>query len=188
MFSASSADYTASCKDIFYMDIPYLRSQPVRHDASSDPNYSNAKVFTISQLKTKLESAFKVKLTGSPYDWIKTELGDGGYVAYVTIGGTVRVKGNDLRVALGLKSPKFEFVYQDSSDASGRMTVTSAAGHYLDTGATHATIYTSFTTTSSTSSETETDPTTITQDEIDLTYGPSDYTVDWTTGSTDSTG
>ena len=50
-------------------------------------------------------------MTGNPYDWIKLEYGDGGYVANAVIGGQVRVKGNELRTVLGLKSPKFEFVY-----------------------------------------------------------------------------
>ena len=160
MFSASSADYTASCKDIFFVDLPYLRSRPVKHDASSDPNYCSTKVFTVSQLKTKLETAFKVKLSGSPYDWMKLELGDGGYVAYATIGGKVRVKGNDLRVALGLKSPKFEYVYQTGSSATGVVAATTAPVVYADSSATHATIYTSFTTTTTTTTKTTTTTTT----------------------------
>lgn len=150
MFSASSADYTASCKDIFFIDLPYLRSRPVRHDASSDPNYYSTKVFTVGQLKTKLETAFKVKLSGSPYDWMKLELGDGGYVAYATIGGKVRVKGNDLRVALGLKSPKFEFVYEDGPSKYEVLAASTTPASYSDESATHAIIYTSFTTTTTT--------------------------------------
>lgn len=111
MFTASSGGATASCKDIFFMDIPYLVSSPVRHDDTVDPHYSSKKTFSVSALKTKLEKAYHVSLTGSPADWIQLELGDGGYVAYATIGGKVRVKGNALRGVLGLKSPKYGFVY-----------------------------------------------------------------------------
>lgn len=156
MFSASSADYTASCKDIFYLDIPYLRSQPVKHDASSDPNYNCTKVFTTAQLKSKLESAFHVKLSGTPYDWMKLEVGDGGYIAYVTIGGKVRVKGSDVRAALGLKSPKFEFVYQSGSTAPAVQTGTTASVTYADPSNTHANIIVKYTTTSATTTTTTT--------------------------------
>ena len=115
-FYASSGGATASCKDIFYADLPYLQSVPVRHDESSDPHYNSSKVFSASVLKSKLENTYHVSLSGNPYDWIQLEYGDGGYVAYAVIGGQVRVRGNDLRSVLGLKSPKFEYVYQPAAD------------------------------------------------------------------------
>ena len=66
MFYASSGGATASCKDIFFMDIPYLVSVPVEHDDTCDPYYSEATVFTTSRLKYLLESAYGVSLSGSP--------------------------------------------------------------------------------------------------------------------------
>ena len=118
MFYASSGGATASSKDIFFGDIPYLTSVTVRHDESSDPHYCCSKIYSSSELKFKLESLYHVTLTGNPYNWIQLEYGDGGYVAYAVIGGQVRVKGNDLRSVLGLKSPKFEFEYQSGASAS----------------------------------------------------------------------
>jgi len=106
-FYASSGGYTASCGDIFYGDIPYLISQPVKYDDSCDPNYDCSKVFSANELKTKLQNAYHVQLSNNPNEWIKLEYGDGGYVAYAVINGQVRVKGNELRTALGLRSPKF---------------------------------------------------------------------------------
>ena len=114
-FYASSGGATASCKDVFCADLPYLTSVPVRHDESSDPHFNSTKVFHADVLKSTLENTYHVTLTGNPYDWIQLEYGDGGYVAYAVIGGQVRVKGNDLRGVLGLKSPKFEFAYQAAS-------------------------------------------------------------------------
>lgn len=111
-FYASSGGATAACRDIFFQDLPYLPSVPVKHDESSDPHYNCSKVFSAATLKTTLENAYHVTLTGTPYDWIQLEYGDGGYVAYALIGGQVRVKGNELRSVLGLKSPKFVFDYQ----------------------------------------------------------------------------
>lgn len=151
MFSASSAGCTASSKDIFYQDLPYLRSHPVKHDESSDPHFNSTKVFSAAQLKSRLERAYKVKLTGTPYDWLKLEYGDGGYVAWVTIGGKVRVKGNDFRYAMGLKSPKFEFVYQQGETAAKVATVTTESQVYGDPGATHASIAVKYTTTTTNS-------------------------------------
>ncbi len=108
-FYASSGGATASCKDIFYGDIPYLISRPVKYDDTSDPNYSCSKVFTASELKSKLENKYHVQLSGNPYDWIQLQYGDGGYVATAIIGGKVSVKGNELRTVLGLRSPKYSF-------------------------------------------------------------------------------
>ncbi|MBQ8921298.1 MAG: sporulation protein [Oscillospiraceae bacterium] len=121
-FYASSGGATANCSDIFYGSIPYLVSIPVRHDDTSDPNYSSTKVFSVSSLKSKLQNAYHVQLSGNPYDWIQLEYGDGGYVANAVIGGQVRVKGNELRNVLGLKSPKFSFVYEDASSGTEQTT------------------------------------------------------------------
>lgn len=111
-FYASSGGATASCKDVFYADLPYLQSVAVRHDESSDPHFNSSKVFSVDELRSKLENTYHISLSGNPYEWIQLEYGDGGYVANAVIGGQVRVRGNDLRSVLGLKSPKFEFVYQ----------------------------------------------------------------------------
>lgn len=130
MFYASSGGATASCKDIFYADIPYLVSVPVAHDETCDPNYCVSTVFSYNTLKSKLERVYGVRLSGSPYDWIQLNYGDGGYVASAVIGGKVTVKGNELRTVLGLRSPKFEFVYQSGNTpppvAQITTTVTSA--------------------------------------------------------------
>lgn len=111
-FYASSGGATASCRDIFAADHPYLRSVDVRHDEFADPNYNVTKTFSVEELKNKLETAYDVVLTGNPCEWITLEYGDGGYVAFAEIGEGVRVRGNDLRSALGLRSPKFEISFQ----------------------------------------------------------------------------
>lgn len=111
-FYASSGGTTASCRDIFYEDLPYLLSVAVDHDDVFDPHYNSSMVFSSEELKAKLEGTYHITLTGTPYDWLQLEYGDGGYVAYAVIGGQVRVKGNDLRSVLGLKSPKFDFVFE----------------------------------------------------------------------------
>lgn len=127
MFYASSGGTTASCKDIFFMDVPYLVSVSEKHDETCDPYYNQATVFSTAKLKKILESAYNVDLTGNPYDWLQITYGDGGYVASVVIGGTVTVKGNSLRDVLGLRSPKFEFVYQPPVTTTAETTTTTVA-------------------------------------------------------------
>lgn len=136
MFYASSGGATASCKDIFYMDIPYLVSVDVKHDDTCDPYYNEATVFSASALKSRLENAYGIKLSGSPYDWIQLTYGDGGYVADAVIGGQVTVKGNSLRSVLGLRSPKFEFVYQPpvtTAETTTTTTTSASAAEAADT-------------------------------------------------------
>ncbi len=151
-FYASSGGATANCRDIFCADIPYLRSIPVRHDESSDPHFNSTKTFSSAALKSKLESTYHITLSGNPYDWIQLEYGDGGYVAYAVIGGQVRVKGNDLRGVLGLKSPKYEFVYQPDSNAAPAYITTTEPLEYDDPSVTHASV--SYLNTGSTATET----------------------------------
>lgn len=115
MFSASSGGNTASCQDIFGVSYPYLQSFPVKHDNTADPNFHCSMVFSKSELKAKLEMLYGVKLSGTPDEWIKLEYGDGGYVKTATIGGTVSVLGNKLRMDLGLKSPKYYIVCQQGT-------------------------------------------------------------------------
>ncbi|HAG12922.1 MAG TPA: sporulation protein [Ruminococcus sp.] len=158
-FYASSGGATASCKDVFSSDIPYLVSIPVRHDEAADPHFNSSMVFSAPILKAKLENAYNVSLNGNPYDWIQLEYGDGGYVAFAVIGGQVRVRGNDLRAVLGLKSPKFEFVYQPDQNPAAATIVSTAAPVYPDPGATHAIVsyrYTGVTTSNTTVASTVT--------------------------------
>lgn len=111
MFSASSGGSSASCYDIFYQDIPYLRSVPCEYDSSCDPHYGTATVISAAEVKLDLESCLGITLSDDPNNWVSIIEGDGGYAAYVVVDGQVTVKGNDFRGYLGLKSPKFTVEY-----------------------------------------------------------------------------
>ena len=190
MFTASSGGATASCKDVFFMDIPYLVSFPVRHDDTVDPHYCSKKTFTISALKSKLESAYRVKLTGDPSDWIQLELGDGGYVAYATIGGKVRVKGNALRGVLGLKSPKYGFVYSTGT-TSGVVAIQDPDKSDISEPATVPSVEVSYTkpvttTTAATTSVQSTGKTTVGTTEITVSGTQSSVSGTVSTGETGS--
>ena len=111
MFCASSGGSTASCYDIFYEDIPYLRSVSCEYDSQCDPHYGTVEVFSAEELKSILESNLGITLSDDPSNWVSIIEGDGGYAANVVVDGQVTVKGNDFRYYLGLKSPKFECTY-----------------------------------------------------------------------------
>lgn len=110
-FYASSGGSTASCKDIFYQDLPYLVSVGADYDAACDPHYGTAKVFTVSELKRLLETKLGITLSADPANWITIVEGDGGYAASVIVDNQVCVKGNTFRSYLGLKSPKMTYTY-----------------------------------------------------------------------------
>lgn len=111
MFCASSGGYTASCADIFYEDVPYLRSVYCDYDAGYDKHYGTVEVISADQVRADLESCLGITLSGNPENWISVSEGAGGYAAYVTIDGQVTVKGNKFRGYLGLKSPNFTVSY-----------------------------------------------------------------------------
>ena len=111
MFCASSGGSTASCYDIFYQDIPYLRSVYCEYDSECDPHYGTVEVISTDEVRADLESALGITLSDDPSNWISVIEGDGGYAAYVVVDGQVTIKGNDFRVYLGLKSPNFGYVY-----------------------------------------------------------------------------
>lgn len=111
MFCASSGGSTASCYDIFYQDIPYLRSVYCEYDSECDPHYGTVEVISADEVRADLESALGITLSDDPSNWISIVEGDGGYAAYVVVDGQVTIKGNDFRAYLGLKSPNFGYVY-----------------------------------------------------------------------------
>lgn len=111
MFGASSGGSTASCYDIFYEDIPYLRSVSCEYDSMYDPHYGSTEIISAEDVKSALESNLGITLSDEPSNWISIIEGDGGYAAYVEIDGQATIKGNDFRYYLGLKSPKFTCTY-----------------------------------------------------------------------------
>lgn len=108
-FYASSGGTTASCKDIFYQDIPYLRSVECSIDAERDKYYGLHTNLTVDQVRYRIQNNFGVYLSSDYSNWIQPVEGDGGYVAKVNIDGQKTVNGYDFARALGLKSAKFAF-------------------------------------------------------------------------------
>lgn len=111
MFSASSGGATANCCDVFSMDIPYLRSVSSDYDASCDPHYGTLKYISATEVRRLVQARYGIKLSDNPLNWFQVMSGEGGYISSVLIDGQITVRGNDLKICLGLKSPKFDIAY-----------------------------------------------------------------------------
>ena len=110
VFSASSGGYTANSYDVFRTNYPYLISTPCPYDAAYDPHYGTVTYMSMEKVRSKLQNAYGVSLSGSAYSWITLNVGGGGYITSAVIGGKKTVTGESLRSVLGLKSGRFTFV------------------------------------------------------------------------------
>lgn len=112
MFSASSGGVTANCNEVFYADVPYLRSVSSDYDAGYDPHYGTVTYIDDFQLRKMIQNAYGLKLSDDPARWLQPTYSDStGYVTYVNIDDQQTVKGYDLKLAIGLKSSKFNIYY-----------------------------------------------------------------------------
>ncbi|MBO7395312.1 MAG: sporulation protein [Ruminococcus sp.] len=112
MFSASSGGITANCYEVFWADLPYLRSVSSDYDACYDPHYGTVTYVDDFQLRNMIEKAYNIKLSDEPAMWIQPEYSDEtGYVTYVNIDDQLTVKGYEFKLALNLKSSKFNVFY-----------------------------------------------------------------------------
>ena len=80
------------------------------------PNYYSVATFTAAEFKSLILAAKPdADLSGSPEGWIRDIVrNDSDYVASVTVGG-VKLRGNDLRTILSLRSPSFTVEYKDNA-------------------------------------------------------------------------
>lgn len=117
MFSASSGGITANCNEVFWADLPYLRSVSSDYDAAYDPHYGTVTYIDDFQLRNMIQSAYGIKLSDDPSQWIQPEYSDStGYVTYVNIDNQKTVRGYDFKLAMDLKSSKFNIFYTPRPD------------------------------------------------------------------------
>lgn len=112
MFSASSGGITANCYEVFWADIPYLRSVSSDYDAALDPHYGSVTYFSDDQIRNMLEKCYNIKLSDDPGNWIQPNYSDEtGYVTLVNIDDQLIVRGYEFKLAMGFKSSKFNVYY-----------------------------------------------------------------------------
>ena len=130
VYSASSAGYTASSKNVWGTDYPYLESRFCDLDAKYDPNYGRTVQFSSDDIKSRVYSVTGIELSGDPSDWIVIEERvDGNYVGQMSIGGyhsytdnegdTLKITGRRFReriMSFDLRSSAFDVAYDSTTD------------------------------------------------------------------------
>lgn len=107
-FHSSSAGVTAASGDAWVSDLPYLKSVESPENGDTVPNYYSVNAFSAAEFKEKILAAEpSAVLEGSAEEWVKDPVQNGsGRVESVCIGG-IRMRGTQVRSALGLRSACF---------------------------------------------------------------------------------
>jgi hypothetical protein len=117
MFSASCGGVTANCDEVFWADLPYLRSVSSDYDAGYDPHYGTVTYIDDFQLRNMIQEAYGIKLSKNPENWIQpTYSEETGYVTSVNIDDQLTVRGYEFKLDIGLKSSKFTVYYTARPD------------------------------------------------------------------------
>ena len=130
VYSASSAGYTASSKNVWGVDYPYLRSIKTEFDAVYDINYGRQATFTSEEIKNLIESNTNIVLSGDPSTWFEiTSRIDGAFVGSMKIGGQdyynngskdIAITGRVFREIIleyGIRSASFDILYDAENDS-----------------------------------------------------------------------
>jgi stage II sporulation protein D len=115
VYAASTAGTTASAKTVWNINLPYLVSVQTPFDLASDPHYGLRKSFTVSEIKSALESYLNITLSDNPANWLSiTARVDGAYVSELSVDGQKTVSGRKMReniLDFDLKSAAFDVVF-----------------------------------------------------------------------------
>ena len=116
VFFSSADGSTQGAGDVWMNDLPYLQKVDSPETEELVPNYYSVATFTAAEFKSLILAAKPdADLSGSPEGWIRDIVrNDSDYVASVTVGG-VKLRGNDLRTILSLRSPSFTVEYKDNA-------------------------------------------------------------------------
>ena len=104
----SSDGVTASCRDVWVQDLPYLASVASPESGESVPNYYSVREFTAAEFQKIMRAAHaQADFSGAPETWITDPVRNGSdRVETITIGG-MTVEGTEVRRLYGLRSASF---------------------------------------------------------------------------------
>ena len=116
VFFSSADGSTQGAGDVWLNDLPYLQKVSSPETEELVPNYYSVSTFTAAEFKSLFLAAKPdADLSGNPDGWIRDIVRNASdYVASVTVGG-IKLRGNDLRTILSLRSPSFTVAYKDGS-------------------------------------------------------------------------
>jgi stage II sporulation protein D len=142
VFCASTSGYSSSAKNVWGKDVPYLRSVVCEFDNKYDPNMGRTIEFTSEEIRSNVQKATGIQLTGNPANWLQIHsrvdtvyVGDmsiGGKTSYTEDGETIPITGRKFRekvMSYSIRSANFEVSYDSGTD---KFTfVTNGYGHGL---------------------------------------------------------
>ena len=116
VFFSSADGSTQGAGDVWMSDLPYLQSVSSPENEELVPNYYSTASFTAGEFRSLiLQSYPDADLSGDAGTWVRDIMrNDSDYVASVTVGG-IKMRGNDLRTALSLRSPSFTVESKDNT-------------------------------------------------------------------------
>lgn len=113
VFSASSAEITASSRNAWGGSVPYLLSVTSKYDSLAS-DYKEEKSLSQTLVQMNLSLRYGIRLSPDPEDWFKiTRTYDGRYVKTVELCDGIEVTGNFIKSLFGLKSNAFIISYKD---------------------------------------------------------------------------
>ena len=114
VFHSSSAGLTRAAGEVWVNDLPYLQAVRSPEAGAEIPNYFSRAEFSEPDCRSRLLAAFpEADLSGPATGWLKNAVTDSaGSVETVEVGG-LRVKGTQVRSALGLRSACFDWEAKD---------------------------------------------------------------------------
>lgn len=113
VFSASSAEITASSRNAWGGSVPYLLSVTSKYDSLAS-DYEEEKSLSQTLVQMNLSLRYGIKLSPDPEDWFKiTQTYDGRYVKTVEFCDGTEVTGDFIKSLFGLKSNAFIISYKD---------------------------------------------------------------------------
>ncbi|NJN32325.1 MAG: SpoIID/LytB domain-containing protein [Synechococcales cyanobacterium RM1_1_8] len=130
-FHSSSGGHTENVEDVWSKPLPYLRGVP---DFDQDsPRYSWTESFSAAQLQQKLSSQVDgLSGLGSIISLLPEQVTPHGRIRTLKVvgqNGSLVVRGNDVRTALGLQSTRFDIQSSGSTKSSGGGFVLRGSGY-----------------------------------------------------------
>ena len=130
VYSASTAGRTASSKNVWGIDYPYLQSIDTGFiDKEYDINYGRKVKFSSGEIKNYVSKSTGIELSGDPSEWLKIEsYTDGVFVGQMSIGGQtkynngtrdVNITGRVFREKImdyDIRSAAFDIEYDAAND------------------------------------------------------------------------
>ena len=116
VFCSSVGGSTQNAGAVWQSDLPYLTSVSSPETEALVPNYYSTVRFSAEEFRTLVHAACPAAdLSGSPDGWIRDiSRSDAGFVTSLTVGGA-KMRGNELRTALSLRSPSFTVEVSDDT-------------------------------------------------------------------------